>query len=712
MRVTQSMYYNNIFGANNSKLNKELFDVNKQIASGLTIQYASDDVAVFSETMRLDNELTTLGQIQKSTENGYKISNQTDIVLNQFNDTMNRMRTLVIQASSDVNDESSTDAIATELEGIKENLMNLANTSINGQFLFSGSAVDTKPISEDGVYHGNDVGRNALLGSNNKQQYNLTGAEFFLGEESGVSREITTNVVNRNILEEYPEFQVSTTEDVKSLSASSPIRELMGDTDNIIDPNDKHYFYVRGTSSNGTAFKEKIVMKDEDRVEDLLSKIGTAYGNTGNISVVNISMNSSGQIVVEDKIKGSSKLDFHMVGAVDFANTGAADVTNIDDLDSGETDFDKVVATPGLFIKEFVKSNMTSSQGGGVGGDVATSIHAAVYDRAEFTVNGSTLSSTAPQILKDTNEFATASTKLSEVADLSQTNSGTLDGTSLKLVGTGINGSSYNAVIDLKSEANGGSTFSLDTDFDGTPDTTYNIYNMDLARINVDADEMTYQQLMDVVNMVATNQLPSSSPGSDTEYDSAVKLSNNNASTFLSYDGKIEFKDLTSSNTKVTMSLYDANSNGFTTNASGEVTDGASVMRFNVNNALTIRDAKTDFFKTIDEVISAVKNYSFHPNADSDDVRNLGMENALAMLDDVMDHTNRVHAIVGAQSNALTNSMERVGLLEISTTTLRSSVIDTDLAESAMRLSQLTMNYEAMLSTVGKVSQLSLVNYL
>ena len=68
--------------------------------------------------------------------------------------------------------------------------------------------------------------------------------------------------------------------------------------------------------------------------------------------------------------------------------------------------------------------------------------------------------------------------------------------------------------------------------------------------------------------------------------------------------------------------------------------------------------------------------------------------------------------MVGAQSNTLTNSLERTELLEISTMTLRSSVIDTDLAEASLELTQLTLTYEAMLSTVGRVSQLSLVNYL
>ena len=51
MRVTQSMYYENMYANRNDSLQSSLFDVNKQIASGLKIQYAKDDVVPsFSES--------------------------------------------------------------------------------------------------------------------------------------------------------------------------------------------------------------------------------------------------------------------------------------------------------------------------------------------------------------------------------------------------------------------------------------------------------------------------------------------------------------------------------------------------------------------------------------------------------------------------------------------------------------------------------------
>lgn len=692
MRVTSSMYYDSIYENNNNKLSKELFDVNKQIASRLKIQYAKDDVGIFTETMRLDNEVTILGQIKKSTQSGYKISNQSDVVLNDFSDILTKMKTLLIQSANAANSGVSLDAIASELRGNENNLKTLANTSINGQYLFAGSAVNVKPISDDGTYNGNDVAMNAFLGTNNVQQYNLTGAQLFLGEEILNAKEITTNVVSKNLLADFPALQASPDDEDSFLSPSSSIRNLMGDVDAISDTTDKHFFYIRGTSSDGTAFKDKVAMNDEQSVQELLDYIGGLYGNTSNLKVVNVSMNSSGQIMVEDKIKGSSKLDFHMVGAVDFSDrtafgfTDSADVTNIDLLAGGETDF-KEIANPTtppanpLFVKEFVKSGLTSAA------SASSSIEGLIYDRVEFSKTGAQLSSNVSQIVKENNAFASNATKLSEVF------SGPLDTKILRLEGNTIAGNPYDVSINL---LDAGSTFTIGAN-------TYNFF--DVAGNGVPAEDMTYKQLMDVVNVVVTGELPDALyVDNATSFHTKIDDATDSGDTFLSYDGKIQFAQKGTTQTQASLALYDVSSNDF--NAT------ASVATFNANNALTITDAKTDLFKSIDLAIRAVEEYKEQPDASSGNARGVGIQNAIAMLDDMMNHVTRSQTVVGANSNALTRALERTQLLELSTQSLRSSVVDTDLAEASLTLSQLTLNYQAMLSTVGKVSKLSLVNYL
>jgi len=678
MRVTSGMYYHSLYGTNNLKINNELFDVNKQIASGSKIEYAYDNVSTFTETMRLDNEMTTLGQVKKSTESGYSVSNQTDSVMNEVTNSLDKMKRLLIQAANGTNDSISLNAVADELKGTEKNLKSLANSSINGKYLFSGSVTDTKPISDNGKYQGNDAKLNAFIGSNNQQQYNLSGAELFLGNERDVKKEITSNVINKDLI------------NGGVVKADSSIRDLMGDIDNDKNTVNKNYFYIRGTKSDGTAFKDKVELDDTANVSDLLDRIGKDYGNDGDTKLVNVSLNSNGQVVVTDKQKGSSKLDFHMVGAVDFDGTGKADVENIDNLDSGESDYNKVKnGNNHLFVHEFIQSGFDSAP------QAANKIKGIVYDRTDFSKNGAKLASNVAQIVRKDNSFATPSTKISEVADTSQGTVGTLDGTTFDLDGKDINGNDYSAKIDLKSAANGGSTFTIGGN-------SYNIFNMDNPRTAVDADKMTYQQLMDVVNMVTTNNLPASNTADD--YDKAIIASKSDGKTELSYDGKLTFSDKTSVDTKATIALHDANSNDFSKDP--------SVMTFNANDALSVRDPKTDFFKMIDDSIRAVQEQKTYPDSSSGDVRNVGIENAIQKITDLENHVNRMHAQVGAQSNTLDTSLQRTKLLEVNTLSLRSSVVDTDVAEASLKLKQLTLNYQAMLSTVGKISKLSLVNYI
>ena len=125
-----------------------------------------------------------------------------------------------------------------------------------------------------------------------------------------------------------------------------------------------------------------------------------------------------------------------------------------------------------------------------------------------------------------------------------------------------------------------------------------------------------------------------------------------------------------------------------------------------------IRDPKNDFFQSIDDMIRSVEEYKTYPDVTTGDPRVIGMEGAIGRFDALQDHVLSMHSRVGAQSNTLEQAKARVEVLDAAAQTLRSSVIDTDLAEASLQLQQLSVNYQALLSTVGKVSQLSLINYL
>ncbi len=628
MRVTGGMYYKNIDVAN-SQLNKALFDVNKQIASGHNIQYAHEDAEIFSKTLRLDDEVATLTQVRDSSQAAYKFSTQTDSTIGEMELILRSFRTTLLAAANETNAEGSYFAFAAELEGMKTNLINLANTSIDGKFIFSGTNTGVKPINDNGEYMGNNGDMSAFFGNDVQQKYNISGQELFFGEEGGVPREVSTNIKLNNL---------STSQ---AITANDSILDLMDGNSGIQN------FYIRGTQSDGDSFKEIITLTDTDTVDDLLTGISNAYNDRVDVTIKN------GFINIKDKVTGSSKMDFHIVG-----NTGAT-----------ATDIDTLAGT----VKEFNKSNLASTT-------AATGAEAAIYDRTIFEQDGSTVTSNVTQIVKADNTIATDTTKLSDVfSDLSST---------LHIEGNRIDGSVFNIDLSLGSPATVSGDYS------------YNIANG--AGADTDGADMTYRQFLDVINMAVNNQVPADN---DAGYRAATNASNANSTVKLTADGRIEFTDINNTTTQVNLAIYDNNSDDFTN------TNGA-MSTFNTNNTLTVRDPKTDFFDMIDQAIFAVKEARGYPDGNADNPRNNGIGNAITMIDDLLDHTIRKQTESGAHSNTLTNTQERTEMLLISTKTLRSEVIDTDVAEAYLRLEQLSLNQQAIFSTVSRISQLSLVNYL
>jgi flagellar hook-associated protein 3 FlgL len=430
-------------------------------------------------------------------------------------------------------------------------------------------------------------------------------------------------------------------------------------------------------------------MNMTDTMDDLTHKIALAYDpNQTNPTAnqVNVSINANGQIEVSDKSAGSSKLDFHLVGAVDFSGGAAANVTNIDNLQSGTTDFETAaVTTPGLYIKEFTKSGFTTPAG------TLNTIEGINYDRTNFTQNGAKLTSNVAQVVNSDNSFATSSTKLIDVSGAT-----TLNGKQFIIKGKDVTGTSFSAQIDLSSA---GSTFSLNGGV-----TNFNIFTATAPRSAVDADKMTYQQMMDVVNMATSGTLPTAN--TSAAYDTAITASDKLSSTTLDYSGRITFEDKTNPSTKASISLYDSSSNNYTTTS-------GTALSFNANSALQVRDPKTDFFAQIEEIIKSVEDGKTRSDGTtSTDKRNIGIQNSIQMIDDLSDHVSRLQTEAGSYSQVLQASSDRTDMLIVSTKVLQSDVIDTDVAEATLKMQQLSLNYQSLLSNISKVSKLSLVNYL
>ncbi|WP_024954696.1 flagellar hook-associated protein FlgL [Sulfurospirillum arcachonense] len=358
MRISNSLFYTNSIN-DYQKNQQELYKVNQQM-SGKKIQNSFEDSSVYVDTMRLNYEVATLEQTKESSSKAQSYAKNTDQTLNEFTESLTQFKNKLIQASNGGQSTSSLNAIANELQALKGDLMNLSNTSINGQYLFSGSAVDTKPIDINGNYNGNDGSVEALISSGVTLPYNISGQDLFLGADGDYNKTLSTNVKMLNQSKLHPNEMLGNG-DVsleEYLTENDTIRDMVGDTDTDSTNDPNSVFYVSGRKSDGTTFSSQIEVSSTSKVSDLLEKIGQEYGNTTTNTVVDVSLNAHGQIEIKDLKDGNSLLEMNIFGAVD-RDAAAGTAGNADVGAAG--DIDDLLADPNVDIIEFSKSNFTTT---------------------------------------------------------------------------------------------------------------------------------------------------------------------------------------------------------------------------------------------------------------------------------------------------------------------------------------------------------------
>lgn len=750
MRITNKLNFTN--SVNNSMGGQSaLYQISQQLASGLKIQNSYEDASTYIDNTRLEYEIKTLEQVKESTSRAQEMTQNSMKALQDMVKLLEDFKVKVTQAASDSNSQTSREAIAKELERIKESIVQLANTSVNGQYLFAGSQVANKPFDSNGNYYGDKNNINVVTGARTESPYNIPGWDLFFKADGDYKKQISTNVSftdNRWDLNKDPDK-------TKYLTGDSKWKQLIGQgyvKDNGLDP-DKDFeyddskldfppttLYVQGTKPDGTSFKSAVLVKPDSAMEDVMEQIAVLYGNTPNNKVVEVKLNDSGQIQITDLKQGNNKLDFHAVAftpqfddKAEYQNIKDAMAANppmsMDNLtnavmtaatqqNNGDiTKLNNPVTvtinnqqfTIDLKQTDFIKSNMTDSDGKPANG--------ADYDNVYFEKNGNTVYGNVSQVIKGSNAYATDSTKLSEVMA-----GDSLNGTTLNLKVNSKGGNSYDVTINL-----GNSTVSFKDPKNPNQTISFPITHTDPATGNsgvvTGSNDITYKQLNDIIGMFAADKVPTTSINPNNgkvnvnDYNNLQQLMKNSQATVdvsMDYKGRISVTDKLSSGTNIGISLSDSQSGHFpqppyTTTA--QVENGPN-FSFSANNSLVIDEPNVDIIKDLDSMIDAVLKGNMRADSESEDPRNTGMQGSLERLDHLADHISKLNTTMGAYHNTIEGVNTRTSFLSVNVQSIKSNVIDVDYGEAMMNLMQVQLAYQASLKASTTISQLSLLNYM
>jgi flagellar hook-associated protein 3 FlgL len=157
-RITAGMVQRSIL-ADLNKINDKLAQTQAKAASGKEITKPSDDPFGAARAMALRQEQSANAQHQRNVQDARGWQDTTETALSSMTDAIQRARDLVTQGSTDSADQTSRDAIASELEQLLAGIKQDANATYNGAYVFGGTKTDSAPYADaDDAYHGDRAG--------------------------------------------------------------------------------------------------------------------------------------------------------------------------------------------------------------------------------------------------------------------------------------------------------------------------------------------------------------------------------------------------------------------------------------------------------------------------------------------------------------------------------------------------------------------------
>lgn len=138
MRVATNMTYllsQARLGRNASGLN----DANTIVSTGIRINNISDDPVGLSYVMGLNSSIANLDQLGMNIATGRRWLSGGESSLSSIVDAIDQAKVLSISMNNGIVSEEDRKSASLEIDGVLNQILDLSNTIVNGNYIFSGS---------------------------------------------------------------------------------------------------------------------------------------------------------------------------------------------------------------------------------------------------------------------------------------------------------------------------------------------------------------------------------------------------------------------------------------------------------------------------------------------------------------------------------------------------------------------------------------------
>jgi flagellar hook-associated protein 3 FlgL len=164
----------------------------QQLSSGQKLNSPSDDPAAVASLISIRTQSDSITQYLSNISSLTGALQVADSALSSVVEELTSAESLGVEAANGTLTSANRQAIAQQVQGIQQEMIQLANTSYNGQYLFAGTATTTQPYvadpsSSSGVtYNGNNNINSVEISEGQAMPINLPGSQLFSNSTASV----------------------------------------------------------------------------------------------------------------------------------------------------------------------------------------------------------------------------------------------------------------------------------------------------------------------------------------------------------------------------------------------------------------------------------------------------------------------------------------------------------------------------------------------
>ncbi len=143
-----------------------LYDLYNKINSGQKYTNISDNPLAAADLIKINKQLSEIGAYVDNIDRATTQINAQEETFSTIVEKMQRIYELAVQAANTPSGEDGFKACLSEIQQLKENIVDLANTQYDGKYIFAGTNVTTKPfeLGDDGSVTYNGTPENNTAG--------------------------------------------------------------------------------------------------------------------------------------------------------------------------------------------------------------------------------------------------------------------------------------------------------------------------------------------------------------------------------------------------------------------------------------------------------------------------------------------------------------------------------------------------------------------